>query len=181
MKKLCFLLTLLAFLPCIADTPTDSDILKIYPQQKPIVILIPQQAGHGVVLAADELVMHIGKATGIRPEIQRGGTVPSGKFIISLGDTDFARQHGVTPDGLKHNQARVLADEEKLIISGLEEAAKNRIDFVFAAFAAGCFASSSIKRLNRFIKNSYKGISMGYYTLLFCKREEDWEDKLSFL
>ena len=130
MKKLCFLLTLPAFLLCIANTPTDSDILKIYPQQKPIVILIPQQAGHGVVLAADELVMHIGKAAGIRPEIQRGGTAPSGKFIISLGDTDFARQHGVTPGGLKHNQARVLADEEKLIISGLEEAAKNRIDLL---------------------------------------------------
>ena len=34
-------------------------------------------------------------------------------------------------------------------------AARNRIDFVFCGYAAGCF-HNPIKRLGRFIKNSYK-------------------------
>jgi hypothetical protein len=123
MKKFVVLLMLFTSLLCKADT---ADILRISPKDKTIVILIPQQAGPGITLAAEELVLHINKATGVAPVIQRGGNIPAGKFIISLGNTDFARQHGISAENLKHNQANVSASPDYLIINGREENAANR-------------------------------------------------------
>ena len=112
MKKLFFCL-----LFAVANLGIQADIVKISPANKPIEIVIPAKANHGIRYAAQELSYHIGKATGITPKIVK--TTPSSdKFIISLGETDFARENGISGVGMKHNHARVVGDENKLIITG---------------------------------------------------------------
>ncbi len=103
-----------------------AEMLRIAPEKRGIVILTPEKRGPGLVLAEEELLLHIKKATGHTPQVVRGENIPEGKFIISLGDTALARQKGVSAKGLKHNQANVLASNAHLIINGREEKAANR-------------------------------------------------------
>ena len=112
MKKL-FLCLLFA----VANIGVQADIVKISPTDKPIEIVIPAKANHGIRYAAQELSYHISQATNYTPKIST--TTPSAdKFIISLGETDFARENGISGVGMKHNHARVVGDEDKLIITG---------------------------------------------------------------
>ncbi|MBR7127778.1 MAG: DUF4838 domain-containing protein [Lentisphaeria bacterium] len=109
---------ILCLLFAIATIGLRADIVRISPAEKPIVIVIPPKANHGIRYAAQELSYHIGKATGAKVEIVTKTPSEDNKFIISLGETDFARANGVTGVGMKHNHARVVGDDDKLIISG---------------------------------------------------------------
>lgn len=95
-----------------------AEVVRINPAERNAVILIPQKANHGIRYAAQELRYHIGKATGYSPQISRDAEAPAGSFVISLGETAFARRHGVSGAGMKHNHAQVVGDNDKLIITG---------------------------------------------------------------
>jgi len=95
-----------------------AELIRIDPKEKPIVILIPARANHGIRYAAEELRYHIGEATGVKPRISRSVKAPENSFVISLGETDFAKEHNISGAGMKHNHARVVGDNEKLIITG---------------------------------------------------------------
>ncbi len=95
-----------------------AELIQVNPKEKPIVILIPARANHGIRYAAEELRYHIGEATGVKPRISRSVEAPANSFVISLGETDFARKHNISGVGMKHNHARVIGDNEKLIITG---------------------------------------------------------------
>lgn len=95
-----------------------SDIIGIDPAVRKAVILIPADANFGLRYAAQELSYHVEKATGYKIPVSRDSAPPVGSFVISLGETDFARRHGVSGAGMKHNHARIAADDNKLIITG---------------------------------------------------------------
>ena len=95
-----------------------SDIIGIDPAVRKAVILIPADANFGLRYAAQELSYHVEKATGYKIPVSRDSEPPAGSFVISLGETDFARRHDVSGVGMKHNHARIVADNDKLIITG---------------------------------------------------------------
>ena len=101
-----------------ASVSVFAEIIKINPSETPIVIIIPANANHGLRYAAQELSYHINKATGAKVEISKKDEAPAGKFIISLGETAFAKKYNVSGVGMPHNHARVVGDENKLIITG---------------------------------------------------------------
>ncbi|MCI5779598.1 MAG: DUF4838 domain-containing protein [Lentisphaeria bacterium] len=121
---------LAAVLAALLAGTLGAETVKISPAERGMVILLPEHPGPGLRLAAEELVAHIGKASGYQPRVIRGGDAPEGKFFIALGDTAAARKHGVDARDLKHNQARVLGTENFLIINGREEPARNRQDLL---------------------------------------------------
>ncbi len=93
--------------------------VEINPSVRKTVILLPQKCNYGLNYAAKELTWHIEKMTGVKLQTVRSiQSIPDGAFVISLGATDFAKAHGVSGAGMKHNHARVLGDENKLIITG---------------------------------------------------------------
>ena len=93
--------------------------VEINPSVRKTVILLPQKCNYGLNYAAKELTWHIEKMTGVKLQTVRSiQSIPDGSFVISLGATDFAKAHGVSGAGMKHNHARVLGDENKLIITG---------------------------------------------------------------
>ena len=76
-----------------------AELIRIDPKEKPIVILIPARANHGIRYAAEELRYHIGEATGVKPRISRSVKAPENTFVISLGETDFAKEHNISGAG----------------------------------------------------------------------------------
>ena len=114
MKKVFFSLAV-----CIAALAVmASDTIRIDPAARKAVILIPEKANYGLRYAAQELSYHVEKATGYKIPVSRDSEAPAGSFVISLGETDFARRHGVSGADMKHNHARIAADNDKLIITG---------------------------------------------------------------
>ncbi len=114
MRLLClfFSISMLIF-PAFAG-----NVIHIDPAERKAVILIPPNANHGVRYAAQELSYHVEKSTGYKIPVSSNADAPAGCFVISLGETEFARKHGVSGAGMGHNQARVVADNDKLIITG---------------------------------------------------------------
>ncbi|MBE6359490.1 MAG: DUF4838 domain-containing protein [Lentisphaerae bacterium] len=102
----------------LAFSAAAGDIISINPAERKAVIVIPPKANHGLRYAAQELSYHVEKATGYKIPVSNKSEVPAGSFVISLGETDFARKHGVSGTGMKHNHAQVVADNNKLIITG---------------------------------------------------------------
>ena len=114
MKKLFYLFAVI-FLACTLSAGT----VAINPAVRKTVILLPEKCNHGLNYAAKELTWHIEKMTGVKLQtIRNSKNIPDGAFVISLGETDFAGKYGVSGAGMKHNHARVLGDENKLIITG---------------------------------------------------------------
>lgn len=95
-----------------------AEVVRINPAERNAVILIPQRPITASGMPPQELRYHIGKATGYSPQISRDAEAPAGSFVISLGETAFARRHGVSGAGMKHNHAQVVGDNDKLIITG---------------------------------------------------------------
>ena len=115
MKKIHLLCA--ALLSFAAGLVVSAETLEISPERRGMVILTPKDPGPGIQLAAEELVLHIKAATGYEPRVIHEGAVLDREFVISLGDTELARRHGVTADDLKHNQARVSGTNDFLIIN----------------------------------------------------------------
>ncbi|MCI5779603.1 MAG: DUF4838 domain-containing protein [Lentisphaeria bacterium] len=115
MKKSIFSLFAVVMCVCGAAGAT----IRVDPKERATVILIPEKCNYGIRYAAQELSYHIGKAAGVKIRTLRDGAeLPANGFVISLGETGFAKKHGVSGAGLKHNCARILGDDDKLIITG---------------------------------------------------------------
>ena len=114
MKKLLYLFSVM-LMACSLGAGT----VAIDPAARQTVILLPEKCNFGLDYAAVELAWHIEKMTGVKLQtIRNSKNIPAGAFVISLGETDFAGKYGVSGAGMKHNHARVLGDENKLIITG---------------------------------------------------------------
>ena len=97
---------------------SNAEIVEIDPTKRDIAILLPEKPIFALNYSANELIYHIRQATGYTPCIIKDDKIPEGTFIISLGETTLAKQHKITGSGLKHNQAWIYGDQDKLIITG---------------------------------------------------------------
>ena len=108
-----YLCVLAAMLCVVAEGQT----VKVEPGKRDAVILA--QRNHGINYAAEELAYHFEKLTGRKIRtIAEPGAVPEGAFVFSLGETAFAKRHGVSGEGLGHNRANFLGDDDKMILTG---------------------------------------------------------------
>ena len=123
MFSVVFLAVGLAFLAARADKAeadaTESRTVKVEPGKRDAVILVPAQRNHGINYAAEELAYHFEKLTGRKIRtLKEPEAVPEGAFVFSLGETAFAKRHGVSGAGLGHNHANFLGDDDKMILTG---------------------------------------------------------------
>ena len=101
---------------CVA---AEGQTVKVEPGKRDAVILVPAKRNHGINYAAEELAYHFEKLTGRKIKtIAEPGAVPEGAFVFSLGETAFAKRHGVSGEGLGHNRANFLGDDDKMILTG---------------------------------------------------------------
>ena len=81
-------------------------------------IIIPEQARKGCVKAAEELSLHIGKATGKAIAIQKESKEVSGP-VIYVGETGYAKSQGIDVSSFEREQWLVQAiDSSHLVIIG---------------------------------------------------------------
>ena len=110
-----FLLTVAALLCLGAAAKT----IQVRPDQREAVILIPQNCNYGIRYAAQELAYHFEKMTGNKLKtLVEPAEPPKNAFVFSLGETEFAKKHGVSGAGLGHNHAKFLGDRDKMILTG---------------------------------------------------------------
>ena len=110
-----YLCVLAAMLCVVAEGQT----VKVEPGKRDAVILVPAQRNHGINYAAEELAYHFEKLTGRKIRtLAEPDAVPEGVFVFSLGETAFAKRHGVSGEGLGHNRANFLGDDDKMILTG---------------------------------------------------------------
>ena len=132
-----------------------ADIISVDPAARKAVILIPANANFGLRYAAQELSYHVEKATGCKIPVSRDSAAPAGSFVISLGETDFARKNQVSGAGMKHNHARIVADNDKLIITGNDRG--NNLGALLVETSATLFAIYDILENSNGVRWLYPG------------------------
>lgn len=119
---------LFAVVSCIP--PLKADVPIVSGDKARAVVVIAAEPTPTVTYAAEELVRHVEKATGVELPVAREDDIPDQpEGRIYLGDTKAARAAGINPADLGPDTFRLKTDGDRLFIAGMESADADPLDF----------------------------------------------------
>ena len=120
-----------ALMCCCADQGEAGQLELVKRGQAVSTIVIPENAPRWTRQAADWLQQYVEKTSGATLPVVTENQVPGGT-LISVGETQMARQAGINTRGLKWDGCKLVVKDKVLFLLGLDNAGTESHDYVGA-------------------------------------------------